>query len=95
VSRLSRQYGILNISQPYRPPEPITEAVLYFFFFTYYKAPAKTTNDAESNLYNIKFKLGDLYSEVLHSNFEHLVTILVEVSCDFPQSLHKNTGTVH
>jgi hypothetical protein len=30
VSRLSRQCGILNISQPYRPPRPVTGIVLLF-----------------------------------------------------------------
>jgi hypothetical protein len=30
VSRLSRQCGILNTSQPYRPPRPVTETVLFF-----------------------------------------------------------------
>jgi hypothetical protein len=34
VSRLSRQCGILNISQPYRPPRPVTEAALLCLQFS-------------------------------------------------------------
>jgi hypothetical protein len=30
VSRLSRQCGILNISQPYRPPRPVTGVALLY-----------------------------------------------------------------
>jgi hypothetical protein len=30
VSRLSRQCGILNISQPYRPPRPVTGITLLY-----------------------------------------------------------------
>jgi hypothetical protein len=33
MSRLSRQCGILNISQPYRPLRPVTGITLLFKFF--------------------------------------------------------------
>jgi hypothetical protein len=39
VSRLSRQCGILNILQPYRPPWPVTGIAFFFFYFFYRPLP--------------------------------------------------------
>jgi hypothetical protein len=35
VSRLSRQCGIFNISQAYRPPRPVTGIAMLYFYISY------------------------------------------------------------
>jgi hypothetical protein len=46
MSRLSEQYGILNISQPYRLPWPVTGIALSYFSLL---LSSHTDNETEYN----------------------------------------------
>jgi hypothetical protein len=49
VSRLSRQCGILNISQPYRHSRPVTGiALLLLYFIGYMKDPINISHEFHS-----------------------------------------------
>jgi hypothetical protein len=55
VSRVSRQCGILNISQPYRPPRPVMGTALLYFTLQLWNKTAgflKITVQHQMDLYN-------------------------------------------
>jgi hypothetical protein len=52
VSRLSRQCGIFNISQPYRPPRSVTgiALLLLLLFFEFFKEVINNNNNNNNKI---------------------------------------------
>jgi hypothetical protein len=81
VTRLSRQCGILSISQPYRPPQPVTRTAL-LSTFNFNTSSRGSLNEAHGH-YQAELRSGtsfDPIQQVLASNLDR------EVSC-FPQHI--------
>jgi hypothetical protein len=55
--KLSRQCGILNISEPCRPPGPVTGIALLFLFFTlaYFNPILYSCHDVHSCAHKVKY----------------------------------------
>jgi hypothetical protein len=85
VSRLSRQYGILNISHPYRPSRPVMGIALLYFYI-HYLYVHKWCLDIFFyflQIYNLLYKLSNkqiCYKETLVRS-DHPTMILLYILC--------------
>jgi hypothetical protein len=66
VLMCSRQCGILNISQPYRPPRPVTGILPYMHVASYHPEVCKSPDRQHINTSSVLIHPGVLIVEPLH-----------------------------
>jgi hypothetical protein len=76
VSRLSGQCGILNISQPYRPPRPVTGIALLTFLFYKKHFPSCLVWKTDGIHYGIIFKNAEFLIVRASSAEENKIRVL-------------------
>jgi hypothetical protein len=67
MSRFTRQYGILNISYPYRPPRPVTGIALLFFLLPLFIAVFSLWNSLKDDTILTRDGLMPLRAEFNHA----------------------------
>jgi hypothetical protein len=93
VSRLSRQCGILNISQPYRPPLLILGIALLYFYFTNHSTLTFGMWKMQNKLVCI-FTFTDVEEDMNDSDFWIRTTPIEEREVQFPFRSKSNAATV-